>query len=169
MRIPPRHSALTPSTAASLIKAAWYSNLHQPPSKFVVLLDTDHAEPSKVVEPFRQQLPSQLPNIDATVMYAYAEHHLEAWYFADPERLQGYLGRNLGSVNVQRPDELDNPKLHLKHLLGERVYTARVSEAIAAGLVPDTIAQRSPSFAGFVEACLNGAREANRPPDAHPQ
>ncbi len=156
VRIPPGHSALKPDTAASLIKAAWYSNLHDPPGKFVVLLDTDGADPGSVVEPFRQQLPGRLRNVDAAVMYAYAQRHLEAWYFADAERLRSQLRRDLGSVDIQRPDEIDNPKLHLKHLLDRRMYTARVSEQIAAGLFPETIAQRSPSFAGFMAAFLNG-------------
>lgn len=158
VRIPPGHSALKPDVAASLIKAAWYANLHEPPGKFVVLLDTDRADPSSVVKPFQRRLPPQLRNVEATVMYAYAQHHLEAWYFADAERLSGYLGRDLGAVDVVRPDEIDNPKLHLRHLLGKRAYTARVSERIAEGLAPDSIAQRSPSFAGFVAALQNGGQ-----------
>jgi hypothetical protein len=157
VRIPPRHSALDPDAAANLIKAAWYSSASQPPGKFVVLLDTDRADPGRIVGRFRQKLPSQLRGIDAPVLYAYAQHHLEAWYFADSQRLSGHLGRNLGSVDLLRPDEIDNPKLHLKHLLGTRAYTARVSERIAAALAPDAITERSPSFARFEAAILNGA------------
>ena len=158
VRIPPRHSALSPDAAANLIKAAWYSNVDEPPDKFVVLLDIDRADPSNLVGRFRAEMHPQLRGIDAAVMYAYAQHHLEAWYFADSPRLRGQLGRDLGSVDLLRPDEIDNPKLHLKHLLGTRAYTARASERIAAALAPNAIAGRSPSFARFVAAVLNGGQ-----------
>ena len=57
-----------------------------------------------------------------------------------------------GQVDTSKPDEIDNPKLQLRHLLGERVYTARVSAEIAGTLDATTIALRSPSFRIFVEA-----------------
>ena len=98
----------------------------------------------------------RLGNIHAEVLYAYAQQHLEAWYFANAEGLRNFLGRNLGSVDTSKPDEIQNPKLHLKHLRGSRVYTARVFEDIARALDPETIAQRSPSFSGFLEAVING-------------
>ncbi|MDD9988260.1 MAG: hypothetical protein OXQ31_18430 [Spirochaetaceae bacterium] len=98
--------------------------------------------------------------IEADVLYAYAQEHLEAWYFADAENLGSYLGRDAGQVDTSRPDEIRNPKLHLRHLLGERVYTARVSEEIARALSPGTIAGRSPSFRKFVDAVMNGGYEA---------
>jgi hypothetical protein len=60
------------------------------------------------------------------------------------------------SADPSKPDEIQNPKLHLKHLLGERVYTAVISEEIARNLKAETIAQRSPSFRGFLEAVRNG-------------
>lgn len=43
-----------------------------------------------------------------------------------------------------------------KHLLGTRPYSSLVSEAIAAEFDAVTIAQRSPSFRGFVAAVENG-------------
>ena len=49
----------------------------------------------------------------------------------------------------------ENPKLHLKNILGQ-VYTARVSEEIARALDMETIARRSPSFRCFLEALCNG-------------
>lgn len=63
----------------------------------------------------------------------------------------------VGSVDTSKPDEIQNPKLHLKQLLGDRVYTARVSEEIALELHGPTIAHRSPSFEGMVRAVLNGS------------
>ncbi|MGA2701261.1 MAG: hypothetical protein ABSH35_09200, partial [Isosphaeraceae bacterium] len=63
---------------------------------------------------------------------------------------------HLGSVDASKPDEIQNPKQHLKQLLRERAYTAVVSEEIARTLDPRTIDQRSPSFHGFAEAVRNG-------------
>lgn len=57
-----------------------------------------------------------------------------------------------------KPDEIQNPKLHLKNLLGDRVYTVVISEEIAKRLNAQTIAQRSPSFQGFLDAGTNGNR-----------
>ena len=61
-----------------------------------------------------------------------------------------------GTLDTSTPDGIQNPKLHLKHLLGNRVYTARISEEIAIRLDAPTIAERSPSFRGFVDAVMNG-------------
>ena len=96
--------------------------------------------------------------IDAHVLCTYAQQHPEAWYFADPQNLKAFPGRNLGAVDFSKPDEMQNPKLHFKHLLGDRVYTARVSERIARRLDPEAIIQRSPSFSAFLEAIGNGVR-----------
>ncbi len=83
-----------------------------------------------------------------------------AWYFADAESLRRYLERDLGNVDGSRPDEIENPKLRLKNIL-DRVYTARVSEEIARALDAETIARRSPSFKGFLDALLNGVAHAS--------
>lgn len=139
-----------------LIKASWFSSMHEPPDKFVILVDVDHGDPTSLLKPFEEALPGRLRAIRADVLCAYARRHLEAWYFADSEGLRALLGRSLGSVDASRPDDMENPKLHLKHLLGRRVYTSRVSEEIARNLDPSSILQRSPSFGGFVEAYLNG-------------
>lgn len=66
------------------------------------------------------------------------------------------LGARLEIVDTSKPDDIENPKNHLKNVLDERVYTARVSEEIAMSLDPTTIAGRSPSFRGFLEAVKNG-------------
>ena len=159
VRVPPRNKALTAEMAAKLIKAAWFENLGTPPDKFVVVLDLDGADPDDSLAPIRGRLPGRRDGIEADVLCAYAQEHLEAWYFADSENLRSYLGRELGQVDVSRPDEIRNPKLHLRHLLGERVHTARVSESNASRLDADTIAGRSPSFRKFVDAITNGNSE----------
>ena len=156
VRVPPRNKALTVQMAEKLIKAAWYGNLSAPPDKFVLVMDVDGADPERVLKPIRSQLPQRVDEIEADVVYAYAQEHLEAWYFADAENLGDYLGRKPGQVDTSKPDEIRNPKLHLKHVLGERSYTARVSEEIARKLDAHTIAGRSPSFKKFVDAIMNG-------------
>ncbi len=157
VRIPPRNLPLSPDMAEKLIKASWFANLQMRPNKFVVLLDTDRQNPASVMKPFEKTLPSRLASIGASVLYAYAQRHLEAWYFADANGLRAYLGRALGSIDPSKPDEIESPKLHLQHLLDGRVYTARVSEKIAQTLDPEQIAQRSPSFRRFIQAVMNGA------------
>ena len=102
-------------------------------------------------------MPARVPGIGADVLYAYAQAHLEAWYFADVANLRKRIGRAPGNVDTSKPDEIDNPKLYLKHVLAERVYTARVSAEIAEALDAATIAGRSPSFRNFVEAVRNGS------------
>ena len=154
VRIPPRNRALNVGMAESLIRAAWHSSLGSP-DKFVVLVDTDGKSPEETLAPF-QNLPGRLHGVGATILFAYSQWHLEAWYFADAANLRTYFrGRALGSVDTSKPDEVENPKLHLKNLL-DRTYTARVSEEIARTLDARTIAQRSPSFQGFMDAVMNG-------------
>ena len=131
VRVPPRNRALNAQMAERLIKAAWYENLGTPPDKFVLLMDVDRAGPDEVLGPIRDQLSGRMNEIGADVLCAYAQQHLEAWYFADAENLGNYLGRDTGQVDTSEPDEIGNPKLHLRNLLGERMYTARISEEIA--------------------------------------
>ena len=156
VRIPPRNKMLNLKMAEKLIKSAWYENLNAPPDKFILVMDLDGANPDEILGPIRSQLPERLGGIEAWVLYAYAQQHLEAWYFADARNLREYLGRDLGQVDTSKPDEIHNPKLHLKHLLENRVYTARISEEIAKNLNSATIAGRSPSFRKFVDAIMNG-------------
>ncbi|MCE2485293.1 MAG: DUF4276 family protein [Desulfurellaceae bacterium] len=153
--IPPNNKVLNAEMAEKLIKSAWYAD--PAPDKIVLLVDVDGKLPEEVVSSMRNRLADRLPaEIRAKVQYAYAQWHLEAWYFADAEKLRIYLGRNLGSVDTSKPDEIQNPKHHLKQLL-DKPYTARVSEQIALRLDGQTIALRSPSFRGFLDAALNGA------------
>lgn len=155
VRIPPRHRALRVDVVEGIIKATWYSS-HPVPSKFVVLLDVDQGRPEDVLAPIREQLPQRVENLATTILFAYAQQHLESWYFADATNLRDYLGRALGSVDTSMPDAIHDPKRHLINLLGDRVYTALTSEDIAMKLDPRTIEQRSPSFKGLVEAVKNG-------------
>ncbi len=150
--------ALNVEMAERLIKAAWYESLDAPPDKFVVVMDVDRADPAEVLAPMRAQLPDRVREVEADVLYAYAQAHLEAWYFADADNLRHYLGRSLGHVDTSKPDKIINPKLQLRNLLGDgRVYTARISEEIAGTLDATRIAQRSPSFRTLVDAVLNGS------------
>ena len=98
--------------------------------------------------------------IAATIQYAYAQYHLEAWYFADAGNLRKSIGRSPGNVDASKPDEILDPKGHLKKLLGDQLYTARLSGEIASKLDARTIEQRSPSFKGFLDAIRNGSRHA---------
>ena len=144
-----------------LIKAVWYENIHSPPQKIVLLVDVDGKSPGQVVDSFREHLGRRLPReIHVRLLYAYAQWHLEAWYFADARSLRGHLKRSLGRVDTSKPDEIQNPKLHLRHLLAPQVYTARVSEEIARVLDAEAIVLHSPSFKGFLEALLNGVGHA---------
>ena len=158
VRIPPNRKALGYSVAVSIIKSIWYENPDAAPQKFVLLVDADGKAPESVVVPLREELTKRLSEeINVRVQYAYAQWHLEAWYFADATNLRTYLGRNPGRVDTSKPDEIQDPKRHLMNLLRPRTYTADVSEKIACTLDPRTIAGRSPSFKGFVEAVLNGS------------
>ena len=155
VRIPSQHAKLDVGTAETIIKAAWYRSMPKP-DKFVVLVDTDGADPRSATEPLREELSRRLRNLDALVLVCYAQWHLESWYFGDAKMLREHLGRDLGSVDPTRPDRIENPKQHLKNLLGDRLYTAAVSKEIARILDAETIAARSPSFRGFIEAVENG-------------
>ena len=156
IRVPPRGLPMRPDMVEKLIKSAWFANPRTPPDKFVVLVDVDQKDPAEALHELERELPRRTKGVEARLLFAYAQQHLEAWYFADAQRLREFLGRNLGVVDTSRPDDIHNPKLHLKQLLGDRVYTSRVSEEIARGLTPATIAGRSPSFRAFSEAVENG-------------
>lgn len=157
VRIPPSHKTLDAQMADRLIKAAWYEHVSKPPDKFVLVIDLDGAEPEASLEPFRKRLLDRTDQIRADILCTYAQEHLEAWYFADTENLRKYLGRAPGKIDTSRPDEIQNPKLHLSHLLEDPMYTARISEEIAQNLDADRIAERSPSFKKFVAAIMNGS------------
>lgn len=158
IRIPPNNRALSVRMAERIIKATWYEkrNTLESPDKFVLLMDADGKDPNEVLGSIRQQLPIRLGEVRADVLCAYAQEHLEAWYFADARNLRAALGRALGHVDTSKPDEIRNPKNHLKNLLGARIYSALRSQEIAKALDPEVIAQRSPSFKAFLDAVLNG-------------
>ena len=159
VRIPPRNRALNVRTAYSLIQASLYDYGDRSPDKYVILVDTDGKDPDVVLGSFKEQLPNLLGSqFRPSIQYAFAQWHLEAWYFADANSLRGYLGgRDLGSgVDTSQPDKIQNPKLHLKNLLKDSFYTARVSEEIAKTLNAETISGRSPSFNGLLDAVKNG-------------
>ena len=156
VRIPPRNGALSVDMAFKLIRAAQFHTDEGPPDKFVVLVDVDGKIPSVVLDEIRKVIP-RLPDLNSKIQFAYAKWHLEAWYFADANSLRAFLqGDSLGNVDTSQPDDIQNPKHHLRQILVDRVYTAQVSEDIAKTLDGGVIAERSPSFQGFVEAAKNG-------------
>jgi Domain of unknown function (DUF4276) len=155
VRYPPHGMALNVEMAEKLVKAAWFASVPRP-DKVVILLDTDGKSPTDVLQLFQQSLPGRLAGIPVALQFAYAQWHLEAWFFADVANLRAYLGRDQGGIDPSNPDEIQNPKHHLKQLLGDRKYTAVVSEEIAARLDPATIAGRSPSFRVLLDAVRNG-------------
>ncbi len=160
VRRPPGNAALTPEQATKLIKAAWCELLYgrgDPPDKFVVLVDSDARDAAEAARPFEEAM-IHLTDVAAARIVAVAIRHLEAWFFGHSEKLREFLGRDLGSIDPSRPDEIDNPKLHLANLLKSRsrVYTAPVAGQIAAQLDPLIIEGRSASFARFIGKLQNG-------------
>ena len=165
VRIPPRHRAIKVEVAEKIIRSVWFERMEdERPHKFVVLVDTDGSPPEEALAPIRNRLPDRLQDIGASIQFAYAQQHLEAWYFADARGLRQYLGRDLGAVDQSQPDAILNPKLHLKQLLGFRPYTSLVSHDIASRLDATVIAQHSASFRGFVAAVSNGGGTSTESP-----
>ena len=158
VRIPSRNRGLRVKIVEKIIKSSWYES-QTPPDKFVLLVDVDGKDPDATLAPFKHDLPERLPpEVRPKLQYAYAQWHLEAWYFADSQNLKEYLrGKALRSVDASKPDEIQNPKQHLKNLLEPSTYTALISEDIARTLDARAIAQRSPSFDGFLSAVRNGS------------
>lgn len=155
VRCPSRNRALTVEIAESLMKATWFASISKP-DKFVILIDADGKPGEDLLRPFRDNLRGRLAAIPAALQFAFAQWHLEAWFFGDVSNLRKNLGRDLGSIDASKPDEVNNPKHHLKQLLGESVYTAVISEKIARTTNPVIVEGRSPSFRAFVEAVRNG-------------
>ena len=157
IRIPSGHRQLRPNVVYPIIISSQYDSDEGPPDKCVILVDTDGKSPEEAIGPIQQGLQrTQLSRTAQNVKFAYAQWHLEAWYFADAANLREYLRRDVGNVNPNEPDQIQNPKHHLRQLLGDSIYTAQVSEEIAARLNPSTIAQRSSSFRTFLETIRNG-------------
>ena len=157
--IPPRSGALTVESALSLIRSTLYGHPGEIPHKYVVLVDVDGKSPEQVLSAFKDNLPGRLdPSVGGLVHFAYAQWHLEAWFFADASGLRSYFeGRSLGNVDTSNPDNIQNPKHHLRNLLREQgLYTARVSEEIAGILDDDSIANCSPSYRHFRDTIRNG-------------
>jgi hypothetical protein len=148
---------LSVEMARKLVVSAWFTPPdYIAPDKFVVLVDADGKDPTQVLRPFREELPQRLgPRVTAAIQFACAQWHLEAWYFADDSAMRSYLGCAPG-CDTSSPDQIQNPKLHLQQLLGNRAYTAVISEEIAKAVNAQKIANRSHSFKGFLDAVRNG-------------
>lgn len=146
VRIPPRHGDLTVEVVEKLIRTVWYQRSDARPAKVVVLVDTDRKTPEDALADLRGRLPDRLTEEMArSVQSAYAQQHLESWFFADAEGLRTCLGGALHKVDASLPDEIENPKRHLKRLLRSRLYTSRVSGEIARELDRKVVEERSRS------------------------
>lgn len=156
VRIPPRNRAINGEVAVKVAKSCYWDV--PSPDKFVILVDVDGKDPDEILESLRHRVGTALDDLDMNVYYTYAQRHLEAWFFADERGLREYLGRNLGSVDASRPDFIENPKLHLKRLLANRLYTSEVAERIPYTLDAAAIAERSASFERFLDTIRNGTR-----------
>ena len=154
IRKPPRHGAISSDVAIKIANACYWGAPR--PQKLVVLLDADGRDPKERLEPLQRGIGRSLDDLNLKVSYAYAQRHLEAWFFADEPGLRGYLGKNLGNVDASQPDRIDNPKLHLKNLLAGRLYTAAIAEMISRNLDVTTITAKSASFAHFLDVVRNG-------------
>ena len=157
IRIPSGHRQLRPDVVCPIVISSQFDSDEGPPDKCVILVDTDGKSPDEAIGPIRRGLQrTQILRSFQNIKFAYAQWHLEAWFFADAANLRDYLRRDVGNVNPSEPDQIQNPKHHLRQLLGDAIYTAQVSEEIAARLNPSTISQRSSSFRMFLETIRNG-------------
>ncbi len=157
VRTPPRHRGLTVDVARAVVRAAWFElRHHEPPQKFVILVDADGGSGQQAISRL-DGLEEKLADLPVPVKRAAAKWHLEAWFFADEQGLRRFLGTGLGSVNSTAPDSIENPKHHLKNLLAPRLYTSRIAGEMSAMISGLTVRARSPSFQSFVEAIRNGS------------
>jgi hypothetical protein len=129
--------------------------------KAVVLLDADGGPRDDREQDMRDRLVPRVAGITAKgvpVLVTASKWHLEAWFFGDPSSLRDFIGRGLGSVDTSDFDGIENPKLHLLHLLaGERLYTATVAGEIARRLDSMLIRAASDSFRSLEEAVASGS------------
>ena len=159
VRIPSGGGSLTLKTVVRIARAAWFETnaVGQAPDKLVVLVDANGKSTDDAIAELESPLTGRLGELPLTVRVAAAKRHLEAWFFGDEEGLRAYLGRNLGNVDASAPDDIRDPKHHLRNLLAGELYTARIAEEIARRVAPEAIYGRSASFANFVDTVRNGA------------
>ncbi len=160
VRIPPGHRDIARAEVAeAVIRAAFwqFKGEERAPDKVVVLIDADAAaeQGHHKARELQARLEKRLASLPTKVLVAAACRHLEAWFFADAQGLREFLGRALGNVDPLLPDEIENPKLYLTHLLRPRVYVAAVAGEIARRLSPAEV-RRSSSFVAFEAAARNG-------------
>ena len=107
VRIPRGGKALNVEMAEKLLKASWFERIAAPPDKFVVLVDTNGRTPDEILRPFREQLPGRIgTKIGAQVQFAFAQWHLEAWYFADIRGCEDISSGIQGVLMRQSPTRL---------------------------------------------------------------
>ncbi len=149
------HGRVTIDQATKIVRGAWFERLYVTPlDKAVVLTDCDGASWNESVERLAE-IRLRLQDLPLPILIAAANWHLEAWFFADADGLRSALGRSLGGVNTSSPDDIQNPKLHLRNILA-KPYTSRVAGEIARKIRPEIARTRSPSFQHFETSVLNG-------------
>ena len=110
VRVPPRHRAITVAVAERIIRSVWFERPpHARPHKFVVLLDADGKHPEDVIAPIHADLPSRLRDIDASIQFAWAQQHLEAWYFAEAKGLRISISAAAILAAWTRPNPTPSP------------------------------------------------------------
>ena len=72
VRIPPKNRQLCAKMAEKLIRATWFANLAERIDKFVVVADTDQADPVTVLKSLQRDLHERLEDIQADILFAYA-------------------------------------------------------------------------------------------------
>ena len=163
VRIPPRNRAISGELAVKIAKSCYWDV--PSPDKFVILVDVDGKNPDEVLESLRQRVGSALDHLDLRIYYAYAQSHLEAVVLRRRKGAARIPGKEPWSVDASRPDLIENPKLHLKHLLANRIYTSEIAERITRVLDAAEIAKHSTSFGRFVGAIRNGVPRWTHSPD----
>ena len=102
VRFPSRHRRLRFETVSQLINAALYDSVKGPPDKFVVPVDTDGKTPEEAMDPIKNGLErSSFRELRQRIHYAYAQWHLEAWFFADGVNLRITLATNHWEMSIR--------------------------------------------------------------------
>ena len=151
---PPRNGSMSADTVKKIVQASYWS-ADPKPDKFVVLVDADGGDPLRTAAELESRVSGKC-NVPTPILVTAAKWHLEAWFFADSAGLRAYLGRDLGKIDTTRSDDIQNPKLHLKDLLGHRLYTRFIAGEIASTLSASRIVETSPSFARLQAIVRNG-------------
>ena len=155
----PDHSAALIHQVAPLLQLHWRPDVDPP---CVILVDTHRLSPSQAMEPVQQKVDAMVQRGDLSpaarnsIRWAYAQPHLEAWFFADPSGLARYIGCDEADLGV--PGTIRDPQgvlrgLMTQHMPGRRRnYGASRAKDIADGLDARVVLANSPSFKTLIDA-----------------